>query len=249
MKGWRLTLAVMYLLTQIVIVLVECHTVNKHLQIATFYNPLGRIENISTNSKGLMEKELLETLSKKMNFTYDITVSTDVLQFGFPGNESWSGVLGKLARKEADMTISFGPVSYPRFLSFDATVGIFRDHVVIMIPHPESGIDTSGLVSIFSPFTWILIAISLVIVAMALWFVNHFQHDRDDQINGGLLILYILGVTLSQGKLFTIKQIPFKAHLNYFAPFAVRYLCYVILQEDVCRKNQLFFEWSWVPGS
>lgn len=37
MKGWRLTLAVMYLLTQIVIVLVECHTVNKHLQIATFY--------------------------------------------------------------------------------------------------------------------------------------------------------------------------------------------------------------------
>lgn len=50
------------------------------------------------------------------------------------------------------MTISFGPVSYPRFLSFDATVGIFRDHVVIMIPHPESGIDTSGLVSIFSPF-------------------------------------------------------------------------------------------------
>ncbi|KAI9563685.1 hypothetical protein GHT06_011149 [Daphnia sinensis] len=81
-----------------------------------------------------------------------ILLSSDVLQFGLPGNESWSGVLGKLARKEADMTISFGPVSYPRFLSFDTTVGIFRDHVVIMIPYPESGIDASGLVSIFSPF-------------------------------------------------------------------------------------------------
>lgn len=49
------------------------------------------------------------------------------------------------------MTISFGPVSYPRFLSFDATVGIFKDHVAIMIPYPELGIDASGLVSIFSP--------------------------------------------------------------------------------------------------
>ena len=53
--------------------------------------------------------------------------------------------------QEADVTISFGPVSYPKFLSFDTTVGMITDNIVMMIPYPEQGIDASGLISNFCP--------------------------------------------------------------------------------------------------
>nr|CAH0101937.1 unnamed protein product [Daphnia galeata] len=173
--------------------------INKHLRVATFYNPLGDIDNITVNNKGLMENEILETLANNMNFTYEILVPNDTLQFGLPRNESWSGVLGLLDRKEADVTISFGPVSYPKFLSFDATVGMITDNIVIMIPYPEQGIDASGLISNFCPVTWICIAVSTLIVTLVLWLIGWFQQEKDGKIDKGLLILYILAVTFSQG--------------------------------------------------
>ncbi|EFX76490.1 hypothetical protein DAPPUDRAFT_107014 [Daphnia pulex] len=94
---------------------------------------------------------LLLLIMKRDSRRYDIVVPNDTLQLGLPGNESWSGVLGLIDRKEADVTISFGPVSYPKFLAFDVTVGIIMDHIVIMIPYPEQGIDASGLISNFCP--------------------------------------------------------------------------------------------------
>ncbi|XP_046640832.1 glutamate receptor ionotropic, delta-2-like isoform X2 [Daphnia pulicaria] len=210
MKRWIIALIIWCPLL-IVIGGTRYSRINKHLRVATFYNPLGGIDNISVNNKGLMENEILETLAYHLNFTrYDIVVPNDTLQLGLPGNESWSGVLGLINRKEADVTISFGPVSYPKFLAFDVTVGIIMDHIVIMIPYPEQGIDASGLISNFCPVTWVCIAVSTVIVTLVLWLIGWLQKEKDGKIDGGLLILYILAITFSQGGYLIQKSTAFR---------------------------------------
>ena len=42
---------------------------NMNFHFCSIQNPLGDIDNITVNNKGLMENEILETLANNMNFT------------------------------------------------------------------------------------------------------------------------------------------------------------------------------------
>nr|CAG4649251.1 EOG090X04F1 [Scapholeberis mucronata] len=107
--------------------------INDRLRIASYMNPYGF--NISyPNAYSRIEIELLNWMSKKLNFTYDV-VTPKEFQLGLPlPNGSWSGVLGLL---QIDMTTSFGLATHAKSLIVDQTFPIIADNMAILIPYPK----------------------------------------------------------------------------------------------------------------
>ena len=53
--------------------------------------------------------------------------------------------------QEVDMSISFGPLFYSRYLAVDGTTTIIFDEISIMIPYPESTNSAASYLTGFAP--------------------------------------------------------------------------------------------------
>nr|CAH0101938.1 unnamed protein product [Daphnia galeata] len=193
-----------------------CQKINNHLIVASFYvrsvlenpkfvkhqNPLGNLPNVTVNKMGVIESQLLAILSEYLNFTYEIRVPTDVLELGSPdekkGNGSWTGVLGQLVRNEVDMSISFGPLFYSRYLAVDVTVLIIHDEISIMVPYPQPMLSAGAFITgIFSPATYILIMASSVLVPIVLWIIAIVGKKGEQDL--GIIFTFSTAISLGQG--------------------------------------------------
>ncbi|KAK4026860.1 hypothetical protein OUZ56_015886 [Daphnia magna] len=168
----RSTIASGFLIAILSIGQCPCERIHGHLRVASYYNPLANLPNVSINKIGMLESKLIYILAKFLNFTYEIHVPADVLQLGSPdetkGNGSWTGVLGQLLRDEVDMSISFGPWFHSRHLVVDVTV-----------------------------MTWILIVGSFWCAILALWAVAHIQQKGERNL--WRIMVFVTSVSLGQG--------------------------------------------------
>ncbi|XP_046448647.1 glutamate receptor ionotropic, kainate glr-3-like [Daphnia pulex] len=170
----------------LLIVFCKCQKINGHLRLATCYNPLGNLPNVSINKLGMIESQLIEMLAESLNFTYEIHVTTDVLQLGSPdeihGNGSWTGILGQLVREEVDMTATFGPRLYSRDSVFDVTVPIILDNIAIVVPYPLQNIDAFAISNVYSPSMWILYSAANFAVGYVVWIVMYLKKGPEQKI-------------------------------------------------------------------
>lgn len=106
--------------------------------------------------------EIFEAISKKLNYTYTITEMFG--KWGAIENGKWVGILGTMARKETNFTISGFYINKERISGFDASAAVGKDSSSVFVPSPKPLPEWLSIVRPFSPTTW---ASFLAIVAAA----------------------------------------------------------------------------------
>lgn len=95
---------------------------------------------------------MLETISKKLNYTY--TIREMVGKWGAIENGSWVGILGTMARKEKNFTISGFYINEERLSGFDPSVTVGSESSSVFVPSPKPLPEWLSIVRPFTPSAW-----------------------------------------------------------------------------------------------
>ncbi|XP_076352647.1 glutamate receptor ionotropic, kainate 2-like [Tachypleus tridentatus] len=98
-----------------------------------------------------IEVHLLNTLARKMNFRYVIRTPLDGEWGRKLPNGTWTGLVGMVQRKEADIAIAKISITEERKEAVDFTIPYIYDVVTFVTRTPRSKRRT---LSIITPFTW-----------------------------------------------------------------------------------------------
>ncbi|XP_069774679.1 probable glutamate receptor [Narcine bancroftii] len=115
--------------------------------------------------------DLLQLLSERLNFKYEIQLVKD----GFYGrrleNGNWTGMLGELMRKEADLAVAPLTITMVRESDFDFTRPFMSVGISILMSKDTNSQDTS-LFQFLSPFsseTWFSLLFAYVLVSICMF--------------------------------------------------------------------------------
>lgn len=160
--------------------------------------------------------DLLEELSKKINFTYSLALSPDG-QFGsyaIRNNSSikkeWSGLIGELVAERADMIVAPLTINPERAEFIEFSKPFKYQGITILEKKPSR---SSTLVSFLQPFSntlWILVMVSVHVVALVLYLLDRFSPfgrfklantdgTEEDALNLSSAIWFAWGVLLNSG--------------------------------------------------
>ncbi|XP_069104055.1 glutamate receptor U1-like [Argopecten irradians] len=136
----------------------------------------------STNYVGIV-KDILDRIGVILNVNFDLVHVQDN-KFGhrLNGTGDWTGMIGELVRKEADiaaaaLTVSAERAKSVQFSQAFATTGI---SVLLKKPKPHQPSPNSAILP-FRPFTvgiWISIIVAYVVVSLALYGICRFNPEE-----------------------------------------------------------------------
>ncbi|XP_049832887.1 glutamate receptor ionotropic, delta-1-like [Schistocerca gregaria] len=111
-----------------------------------------------------MEINLLNEISKAMNFSihYVKTTLNNKDRGVLLPNGSWTGVLGQIKRREADIAAFTFAINIERYKYFDFSAYHLIDEFHWVVPRAIQKAEWKNLVIVFSPALWVLVVISLV---------------------------------------------------------------------------------------
>lgn len=159
--------------------------------------------------------DLLEELSRKINFTYSLALSPDG-QFGnyvIKNNSSkkeWTGLIGELVGERADMIVAPLTINPERAEFIEFSKPFKYQGITILEKKPSR---SSTLVSFLQPFSntlWILVMVSVHVVALVLYLLDRFSPfgrfklantdgTEEDALNLSSAIWFAWGVLLNSG--------------------------------------------------
>ncbi|XP_044593390.1 glutamate [NMDA] receptor subunit 1 isoform X1 [Cotesia glomerata] len=161
--------------------------------------------------------ELLKALAKAINFTYDLALSPDG-QFGHyvindlsVGNKKvWTGLIGELVYERADMIVAPLTINPERAEFIEFSKPFKYQGITILEKKPSR---SSTLVSFLQPFSntlWILVMVSVHVVALALYLLDRFSPfgrfklanadgTEEDALNLSSAVWFAWGVLLNSG--------------------------------------------------
>ncbi|KAK7068944.1 hypothetical protein SK128_006016 [Halocaridina rubra] len=99
---------------------------------------------------GPMSK-VLEVLSSSLNFTYKQLRPLDGSWGSMAANGTWSGMVGQVVRKEADLGLGPFAITQKRFRAIDLTIPIQYDTLGILVGKGSPSIDPWGFVLPMTP--------------------------------------------------------------------------------------------------
>ncbi|XP_071524499.1 probable glutamate receptor [Panulirus ornatus] len=107
---------------------------------------------------------VVEYLSRGLNFTYTYVIPHD-RTFGTRGiNGSWTGMLGMVKRKEADIAIGPFSITSTRFEAVDFSWPLWYDSSRILASRGRPEVDPWGFLLPLAPLVWVTILTALVVV-------------------------------------------------------------------------------------
>ncbi|KAL5274466.1 GRIN1 family protein [Megaselia abdita] len=166
--------------------------------------------------------QLLEALSHRINFTYDLSLSPDG-QFGHYilknyttstgtslAKKEWTGLIGELVNERADMIVAPLTINPERAEFIDFSKPFKYQGITILEKKPSR---SSTLVSFLQPFSntlWILVMVSVHVVALVLYLLDRFSpfgrfklnsndNTEEDALNLSSAIWFAWGVLLNSG--------------------------------------------------
>lgn len=152
------------------------------VKLSTFESsPNVKIEN---NLISGYDIDLLQQISKIMNFTLQISVLDEPVAWGFiMDNGTSGGVIKKVVESEADMGIGGYYLTYSRakFMSFCV---YSSEKIVVVIPR---GRPLSSLEKLFSPFdflAWIFLLVTFFVAVLAVLIVKQMKKPVRDFVFG-----------------------------------------------------------------
>ncbi|XP_066982154.1 probable glutamate receptor [Macrobrachium rosenbergii] len=127
---------------------------------------------------------LLRILAEKLNFRYELLQPPDRV-WGVAGpNGSWTGMLGMLQREEVEMAVGPFAVSRARETVCDFAAPVYAENMAVLMVRPRLQNDLSGFLKPFTPVVWMMVFISMVLVASTFAFsilhegviFGHYHH-------------------------------------------------------------------------
>ncbi|XP_068216665.1 uncharacterized protein [Palaemon carinicauda] len=115
-----------------------------------------------------LDKRIVDALSGPLNFTYVILPPKDGM-WGLPlPNGSWAGIIGALARQEADMSLHLSPFG-GRFKVIDITLSYTGDITVLVTRKPGSLPKSLALLRPYHVNVWVPIMFTVLIITFTVW--------------------------------------------------------------------------------
>ena len=140
-----------------------------------------------------MFPDVMDTLATQMGFTYTKTLPPDNAWGALnPTTGEWNGMVGMLARKEADIIVASLSVFLERSLVIDYSKVIYEDSITLNVMKPEGRIINIGAyLYVFTEQSWLVYMALLVtfsiVAAMIPFFKLESLHDKTDPEKFGCL--------------------------------------------------------------
>ncbi|GFR17070.1 glutamate receptor ionotropic, delta-1 [Trichonephila clavata] len=165
-----------------------------------------RVENGTLHFGGI-EGRFMDLLSKILKFKY-ILMSPHDGEFGtLHGNESWSGLIGMVQRKEVDIALNLLSITEDRVKVVDFSEPYTLQDVTFIVSKPGPLPPTLALLYPFDEATWISIAIVLTVASLILirFLKLNISHQK--------LFLELLGSLVKQP--LTVKSRSTRSRLTF----------------------------------
>lgn len=144
----------------------------RHLRISTVAEPLWQVHERDGTWSGI-SFALLDMMAQWANFTYTVSEPRDCTYGSIDANGRWSGILGALQRREADVGALLSRTS-ERTKHFRASFALFhsRTQVVISLDAVNGGdggpwamlCDAFRALQVFSPSVWIALGLVMILI-------------------------------------------------------------------------------------
>ena len=136
---------------------------NTMLPFSTFYF----VDPINDTDRGAFT-DIVQSMAESLNFTLETVAPADG-QWGSLTNGSWSGMVGMLATREADISAA-GLMSSPeRLLVMDMTNAMYRDLITVTLPKTggHKDIDLLAYANIFHWQAWCVVLAFMAVMCLA----------------------------------------------------------------------------------
>ncbi|XP_067131590.1 uncharacterized protein [Centruroides vittatus] len=116
---------------------------------------------------------------------------------------SWNGIIGRVQRKEVDLSTLSLCVTYDRFQVVDFTIPVTGDKVVFIVSSPRKLSKLTAIIRPFSLKTWIYIVVSTFVTAISFSFIafvrNNYFPERKTAWTTRNFTWFLLRSLTSQG--------------------------------------------------
>jgi hypothetical protein len=121
--------------------------------------------------------QMLAEIGKIVNFTYEINLVKDG-KYGAQDRETgvWSGMVGELIRKEADLAVAPLTITFVREHIIDFTKPLMNLGISILFKRPER--NTPGLFSFLAPLSiqvWVYMLFAYIAISFMLFVLARFS--------------------------------------------------------------------------
>lgn len=149
------------------------------------YNPIKDL-----NSYSGIAIEVLKLLGVIFKFKVNLVRPPDN-EFGIlKANRSWSGVVGQLARKQADIGVTALSITLGRSEVIDFTRAYYVETAAILLPIPEEVQNYSAMIEPFSTPVWLLLLTTIVILIFLISIMTKLEEDQQKQHKLAVLLEY-----------------------------------------------------------
>ncbi|XP_064088894.1 glutamate receptor ionotropic, kainate glr-3-like [Macrobrachium nipponense] len=111
-----------------------------------------------------IDVELLKSLARVFNFTYRVMRPADGLWGNPVPNGTVSGMIGMVARREADLAVCFISVTRDRTTVVDFTYSYYRSVIAVFSRAPRQKDRAMAVLTPFTPQVWLCITLSILIL-------------------------------------------------------------------------------------
>lgn len=149
------------------------------------YNAIKDLNNYSG-----IAIEVLKLLSVIFKFKIDLVRPSDN-EFGIlKANKTWSGVVGYLARKQADLGVTALSITFGRSEVIDFTRAYYVETAAILLPIPEEIQNYSAMIEPFSPSVWFILFATVVVLILLITIMTKLEEDQRKQQRLAKLLEY-----------------------------------------------------------
>ncbi|XP_069171820.1 probable glutamate receptor isoform X1 [Procambarus clarkii] len=115
-----------------------------------------------------IDYQVLTSLALKLNFTYKVKLDPKGQWGGPQPDGSVIGMIGMVARREADLAINEITITGPRETVVDFTVPYFMESTTIVTPAPKEKSKAGAIFSPFTPLVWLLLVAATLAIGPVL---------------------------------------------------------------------------------
>lgn len=117
------------------------------------------------------DHQLIRALSEILDFKFEILIPPDG-EYGYVKPDgNWTGMVGMVQREEADVSIGRMLSSYSRSLVVDLAYPYQFSPATFITDKLKYSHDKSAILKPFSPFVWLAVVFSLIIMLAIAWFL------------------------------------------------------------------------------
>ncbi|CAF4702986.1 unnamed protein product, partial [Rotaria sp. Silwood2] len=127
-------------------------------------------------SKDIVCIDMLDEIARRLRFNYSIRIATDSAYGKEEENGQWSGIIGELSRRTADLGIGALTITYPREQVIDFTKPFMSFGITILFRKPLR--PRPNLFAFLEPLTvqvWLFMSIAYIGVSLFLFSMARFS--------------------------------------------------------------------------